>query len=73
MNIEDIKFVETEVNRINAEVMLGEQAAMIQSDMKRFAVSNDMWPTSVYKDLINAHAEYRGWLQEGFTGMEIMQ
>jgi hypothetical protein len=59
-----------EVDRINAGTALGEQAAMIQSDMKKWAVKEGHWPQMDYIHMIAAHAVARGWTQEGFTGLE---
>ena len=71
MNIGDMLFIEEEQNRINAGIAQGEQSIMVQLDMKKWAVENDMWPVSQYVNIVDAHAVARGWTQEGFTGMEI--
>ena len=71
MNIGDMLFIEEEQNRINAGTAQGEQSIMVQLDMKKWAVENDMWPVSQYVNIVDAHAVARGWTQEGFTGMEI--
>ena len=72
MTMDDCIFIENEVYRINAGTAQGEQSTMVQKDMKRWAVDNDMWPSSHYQDIVLAHANYRGWSQKGFTGMEIL-
>ena len=64
-------FIFEEVDRINAQPAQGEQSIAVQSDMKKWAEQEGMWPSSVYSNIIIAHAEARGWTQEGFTGMEI--
>ena len=64
-------FIFEEVDRINALPAQGEQSIMVQSDMKKWAQKEGMWPQIDYKAMIDAHAEARGWTQEGFTGMEI--
>ena len=71
MNIGDMLFIEEEQNRINAGTAQGEQSIIVQLDMKKWAVENDMWPVSQYVNIVDAHAVARGWTQEGFTGMEI--
>ena len=73
MNMNDVIFCEDENNRINAEPAQGPQSTMVQSDMKAYALKTGLWPSSDYNFIINAHAENRGWTQEGFTGMEIIQ
>jgi len=32
-----------------------------------------MWPSSHYANIVDAHAEARGWTQEGFDEMEIIE
>lgn len=71
MNSTDLIF--EEVDRINAQSAQGEQSIMVQRDMKKWAVKNDMWPSSHYANIIDAHAEARGWTQDGFTGLEIIE
>jgi hypothetical protein len=60
-----------EVDHINALPAQGEQSIMVQVDMKKWAQKEGMWPQIDYKAMIDAHAEARGWTQEGFTGMEV--
>ena len=64
-------FIFEEVDRINAGTAQGEQSIMVQHDMKKWAVENEMWPSSEYVNIIDAHAIARGWTQEGFTGLEM--
>lgn len=73
MNIGDMLFIEEEQNRINAGTAQGEQSIMVQHDMKKWAVENEMWPSSQYANIIDAHAEARGWTQTGFDEMEIIE
>ena len=61
-----------EVARVHAETAQGEQSSMVQVDMKKWAQKEGMWPHSNYNNIINGHADARGWTQEGFTGMEIV-
>ena len=65
-------FIFEEVDRINAQSVQGEQSTMVQIEMKQWAVENEMWPAAHYQDIVLAHAEVRGWTQEGFTGMEVL-
>jgi hypothetical protein len=46
---------------------------MVQSDMKQWALKKGLWPSEPYKNMIVLHAIDRGWLQENFTGMEIVE
>jgi len=64
-----------EVARVHAETAQGEQSIMVQSDMKAYGLKTGLWPPyySPYDSIIGAHADARGWTQEGFTGMEIVQ
>ena len=61
-----------EVARVHADIVQGEQSCMVQSDMGRWAKDNGMWTTISmhYNHIVDAHADARGWTQEGFTGME---
>ena len=71
--IAEMTFVEDEINRINAGTAQGEQSIMVQRDMKQWAVENEMWPISHYVNLIDAYAIARGWTQESFDEMEIIE
>ena len=72
MTMDDCIFIEDEVYRINAKTAQGEQSIMIQSEMKRWGLDTGMWPNAHYQDIVLAHAEARGWTQDGFTGMEVV-
>lgn len=61
-----------EMDRIYAETTQGEQSIMVQVDMKKWAQKEGLWPHSHYDNIIGAHADARGWTQEGFTGMEVV-
>jgi hypothetical protein len=65
--------VEVELDRINALPFQGEQSSMVQVDMKKWAQKEGHWTQMNYRDMIAAHAVARGWTQEGFTGMEIVE
>lgn len=65
-------FIFEEVDRINAQPVQGDQSIMVQHDMKQWAVDNDMWPHTNYKEIVVQHAIARGWLQPYVDGMEIV-
>lgn len=71
MNIGDMLLIEEEQNRINAQTAQGEQSSAVQSDMKKWAQKEGLWPQINYGRIVEAHAEDRGWTQEGFTGLEM--
>lgn len=73
MSTADIIFIEEEIDRINAGTAQGEQSTMVQLDMKKWAQKEGWWPASNYQDIVLGHAEARGWTQEGFSGMEIVE
>ena len=66
-------FIFEEVECINALPVQGEQSIMVQVEMKKWAQKAGMWPHSNYRNIIGSHADARGWTQEGFTGMEIVE
>ena len=70
---DEMKFVEDEEFRINALPFQGEQSTMVQIDMKKWAEKQGHWPQMDYIHMIAAHAVARGWTQEGFSGMEIIE
>ena len=67
------EIAEEEMNRLEALPVQGEQSIMVQVEMKKWAQKAVMWPMSQYTHIVDAHARHRGWTQEGFTGMEIIQ
>lgn len=69
----EMDIIQDEISRINADTAQGEQSTMVQVDMKWWAVENGHWPDMDYIHMIAAHAVERGWTQEGFTGMEIVE
>lgn len=71
MSIEEISFVGDEIRRINADTAQGEHSTMVQHDMKQWALKEGLWPRINYHRIIESHAEDRGWMQEGFTGLEM--
>ena len=67
-----MEFVWDEIDRINnAGPAQGELSIMVQKDMKRWGLKEGLWPHINYHRIIEAHAEDRGWTQEGFTGLEM--
>lgn len=70
---DEMKFVEDEGFRINALSAQGEQSTMVQMDMKKWAEKEGHWPQMPYAHMVAAHATARGWMQEDFDGMEIIE
>jgi hypothetical protein len=66
-------FVEEEQRRIEPYTMQGEQSVMVQHDMGQWAKANGMWANAPYSHIVEAHAVARGWTQEEFTGLEIIE
>ena len=62
-----------EIDHINAKPVQGEQSIMVQRDMKQWAEKEGHWPQMDYIHMIAAHAVARGWTQDGFDEMEIVQ
>ena len=62
-----------EVARIHADNINGEQSITVQIDMKKWAQKEGVWSHMHYDNIMGLHADARGWNQEGFTGMEIIQ
>jgi hypothetical protein len=63
--------VESEAERIFAQPIQSAQVEMVQSDMKQWAIENNLWAAEPYKDMVVLHAIDRGWLQANFTGLEM--
>ena len=68
----DNKFIEAEQRRVDPYAFEGDMQSGVKSDMKRWGLDTGLWPNSNYQDIVIGHAEARGWTQEGFTGMEIV-
>lgn len=66
------EMAEEEMNRLEALPVQGQQSIAVQIDMKKWAQKEGMWPHSHYGNIIGGHSDARGWTQEGFTGMEIV-
>jgi len=69
----EMDVIQDEISRINSDTAQGEQSTMVQHDMKAWAQTEGHWPQMDYIHMIAAHAVARGWTQEGFTGMEIVE
>ena len=69
----DIKFIEAEQRRIEPYVCEGDMQAEVKSDMGRWAKATGVWGSMHYSHIVEAFAEARGWTQQGFTGMEIIE
>ena len=69
----DSLLIEEEARRIDSQPVQGEQSIMVQKDMKQWGVENGMWPNLTYWKIVYDHAVARGWTQEGFTGLEIIE
>ena len=66
-------FIEEEGRRVDPYVCEGDMQAEVKSDMKKWAIENDMWPSSHYANIIDGHAEARGWTQTSFDEMELKE
>lgn len=71
--VNEMDIIQEEIDRVYAEPAISEQAVMIQSDMKQWALKEGHWPQMDYIHMIAAHAVARGWTQESFSGMEIIE
>jgi hypothetical protein len=69
----DNLLIEEEYRRITAEPVQGEQSCAVQSDMKQWALKEGHWPQMDYVHMIASHAVARGWTQENFNEMEIIE
>ena len=71
--IADMIFVEEEQRRIDPYVCEGDMQAEVKSDMGKWAKSTGVWGNMHYSHIVEAFAEARGWTQECFTGLEIIE
>jgi len=69
----DSILIEEEYRRIDAQTAQGEQSSAVQSDMKKWAEKEGHWPMMDYVHMVAAHAVARGWTQEGFDEMEVIE
>lgn len=68
----DAQMIWDEVNKVNAGTAQGQQSIMMQLEMKAWAIKVGMWPNAEYKDIVDAHAEARGWSQSDVDGMQLI-
>jgi len=71
--VADMIFVEEEQRRIEPYVCEGDMQAEVKSDMGKWAKATGIWGSMHYSHIVDAYAEARGWTQEGFTGLEIVE
>lgn len=67
----DKKIIEGELRRIEPYAFEADQQRQVKQDMKQWGLREGLWPQINYNRIIEAHAEARGWTQEGFTGLEM--
>lgn len=67
------KFIEAEQRRIKPYSFEADQSVQIKKDVKAWAVKEGLWPRINRFRILEEYAEDRGWMQEGFTGMEIVE
>ena len=72
-NFVDDMLIEEEIRRVSPEMTQGEQSIMVQSDMKKWAIKEGHWPQMDYTQMVTDHATARGWTQEGFNEMEVIE
>ena len=69
----DNLFIEDEGRRIDPYVYEGDMQAEVKSDMGRWAKATGVWGNMHYSHIVEAFAEARGWTQEGFDEMEVIE
>jgi len=69
----DNLFIEEEYRRIEPYICEGDMQAEVKSDMGKWAKATGVWGSMHYSHIVEAFAEARGWTQEGFTGLEIIE
>lgn len=69
----DSLFIEEEYRRIDPVVIEGEFQAQLKRDMKAHNVELGTWATHHYSVCVELFASDMGWLQEDFTGLEIVE
>jgi len=69
----DSLLIEEEYRRIEPYICEGDMQAEVKSDMGKWAKATGVWGSMHYSHIVEAFAEARGWTQEGFTGMEIIE
>ena len=69
----DSLLIEEEYRRIEPYTCEGDMQAEVKSDMGKWAKATGVWGSMHYSHIVEAFAEARGWTQEGFTGLEIIE
>ena len=69
----DSLLIEEEGRRIDPMPVQGDQSIAVQKDMKQWGLDQGLWPSSAYWKIVYDHAVARGWTQEGFDEMEIVE
>lgn len=69
----DNLFIEEEGRRIDPYVCEGDMQAEVKSDMGRWAKATGVWGNMHYSHIVEAFAKARGWTQEGFDEMEVIE
>jgi len=67
----DSLLIEEEGRRIEPEAVEGDFQAQLKRDMKAHNVELDTWGAYHYNVYVQLFASDMGWLQEGFTGLEM--
>jgi len=71
-NFVDDMLIEEEIRRIEPQMCEGDMQAEVKSDMGKWAKASGRGWSRHHSHIVDAYAEARGWTQEGFTGMEII-
>ena len=69
----DNLLIEEEGRRIEPYICEGDMQAEVKSDMGKWAKATGVWGSMHYSHIVEAFAEARGWMQEGFDEMEIIE
>jgi hypothetical protein len=69
----DLKFIEDEQRRIEPQICEGDMQAEVKSNMGKWAKATGVWGSMHYSHIVDAYAEARGWTQEGFDEMEVIE
>ena len=63
-----------EISKIYADAVVGELQNSVKQDMKAYNIELGTWGTSTPRqECIKLYAASRGWLQEGFDEMEVIE
>ena len=69
----DSLLIEEEYRRIEPYICEGDMQAEVKSDMGKWAKATGVWGSMHYSHIVEAFAEARGWTQEGFDEMEVIE